>query len=256
MNNSTLIFLGTGTSTGVPQIRCSCPVCTSTDPRDKRLRASVLLQLDNKKNLLIDCGPDFREQILRLGSPDIDAVLLTHSHYDHVGGMDDLRPYCYEHSGLDVFCSPDVAYDLRTRMTYCFNALHPDRVPTFKIHELQDIPFRICGHTIQPLKVMHGELPILGYRIGDFAYITDCKTMPQDTLELLKGVRTLVINALRIKDHPTHMNLSDALDVINNVKPHKAYLTHLSHDMGSHEEVSQKLPQGVEIAVDGMSIKI
>ena len=255
MNRITLTFLGTGTSSGVPQIRCDCRVCTSTDPRDKRLRASVLLQFENK-NILIDCGPDFREQILRQGSPEIDAVLLTHSHYDHVGGMDDLRPYCYEHGGLDVFCSPDVALDLRTRMPYSFNALHPERVPTFKLHEVNHTPFDLCGKIVTPLTVMHGELPILGYRIGKLAYITDCKTMPATTLAKLTGVEALVINALRHKEHPTHMNLSDALDVISNVKPLRAYLTHLSHDMGLYKVISPVLPQGVEIATDGLSITI
>lgn len=250
-----LIFLGTGTSTGVPQIGCDCEVCTSVDPRDKRLRCSALMCTD-AGNLLIDCGPDFRKQILDLGSPDIDALLVTHSHYDHVGGMDDLRPYCYTHNGFDVYCRKDVAHDLRVRMPYSFNAEHPDRVPTFKLHEVGGGAFTVIGKDIVPLEVMHGTLPILGYRIGDFAYITDAKIIPPDTMQKLMNVETLVINSLRIKEHPTHMNLYDTLDVINYIKPKRAFLTHLSHDMGLHANVTRMLPENVRIATDGLMIDL
>lgn len=250
-----LIFLGTGTSTGVPQIGCNCEVCTSVDPCDRRLRCSALLCTDTG-NLLIDCGPDFRRQILDLGSPEIEALLVTHSHYDHVGGMDDLRPYCYIHNGFDVYCRKDVAHDLRVRMPYSFHAEHPDRVPTFKLHEVASEPFRVIGKEVLPLEVMHGDLPILGYRIGNFAYITDAKTIGSNTMQKLKNVETLVINALRIKEHPTHMNLHDTLNVINYIKPRRAFLTHLSHDMGLHAEVSLMLPENVRIATDGLVIDL
>lgn len=250
-----LTFLGTGTSTGVPQIACKCKTCTSIDPRDKRLRCSALLEAKGK-HILIDCGPDFRTQILALGSPDIDALLITHSHYDHVGGMDDLRPFCYEHHGLDVYCRHDVADDLRTRMPYSFNTNHPERVPTFHLHEISDVPFIVKGITVTPLPVMHGSLPITGFRIGQLAYITDAKTIPQATMQRLTGVDTLVINALRPREHPTHMNLAAALDIIAKVKPKQTYLTHLSHDMGLHAETSLLLPDNVNIATDGMCINI
>lgn len=255
MMGNKLTFLGTGTSTGVPQTGCGCEVCRSVDPRDRRLRCSALLNIGDK-NLLIDCGPDFRKQILDLGAPEIDAVLLTHSHYDHVGGMDDLRPYCYSHNGMDVYCRKDVAGDLTARMPYSIHPKYPDRVPTFHLHEVDGSSFVAAGIIVQPLAVMHGELPILGFRIGDFAYITDAKTVPDSTLLLLQGVNTLVINALRIQEHPTHMNLHDTLNVINEVRPKRAYLTHLSHDMGLHARVSLMLPEGVSIAHDGQSIDL
>lgn len=250
-----LIFLGTGTSTGVPQIGCACEVCTSSDQRDRRLRCSALLELSGKR-LLIDCGPDFREQILALGSPDINALLISHGHYDHIGGMDDLRPYCYAHNGLDVYCRKDVAMDLRTKMPYSFNPAHPDRVPTFHLYEVGNEPFYVDGVEIMPIEVMHGDLPILGFRIGAFAYITDAKVISQSALEKLSGVETLVVNSLRIKEHPTHMNLHDTLKIINIVNPIRAYLTHLSHDMGLHAEVSKNLPSNVTIATDGLTIEL
>lgn len=251
-----LIFLGTGTSTGVPQIGCNCAVCTSPDPREKRLRASVLVEVRPGCNLLIDCGPDFREQILRIGSPSLNAVLLTHSHYDHVGGIDDLRPYCYPDS-FPVYCQADVAQDLRERVPYCFREhLYPG-VPTFNIHIIKpNEDFTVDGVRVIPLPVMHARLPIVGFRIGNLAYITDCLEMPAETLEKIKGVDTLVINALRRAPHMSHMNLEQALEVINAASPRQAYLTHLSHDMGLIDDTTPLLPNNVQIATDGMTITI
>lgn len=251
-----LTFLGTGTSTGVPQLRCDCKVCRSQDPRDRRMRASVLIEAAGK-NILIDSGPDFYHQMLASGTDHIDAVLLTHSHYDHVGGIDDLRPYCYAVGGhLPVYCKKDVARDLRARVPYCF-AEHPyPGVPTFTINEIDTAPFNVAdGIEVIPLPVMHGRLEIRGFRIGDIAYITDCLTMPSGTLDLIKGVDTLVVNALRIKPHESHMNLAAALDVIKAVGPRRAFLTHLSHDMGLHADVDRSLPSGVSIAFDGLVVR-
>ena len=251
-----LTFLGTGTSTGVPQIRCKCEVCTSADPREKRLRASVLIEVHAGCNLLIDCGPDFREQMLREGSPNLTALLITHSHYDHVGGIDDMRPYCYPNPFL-VYCQADVARDLRERIPYCFREhLYPG-VPTFNIHIIEpDKDFIIQDVKVTPLPVMHARLPIVGFRIGNLAYITDCSEMPDETLEKIKNVDTLVINALRIKPHMSHMNLEQALAVIKAAKPKVAYLTHLSHDMGLINVTTTLLPPNVHIATDGLSIEI
>ncbi len=251
-----LTFLGTGTSTGVPQIGCNCAVCTSTDPREKRLRASVIVDVRPDCNLLIDCGPDFRYQMLRVGSPALKAVLLTHSHYDHVGGIDDLRPYCYPNS-FPVYCQADVAKDLRERVPYCFREhLYPG-VPTFDIHIIKpDEDFTVDDVRVTPLPVMHAKLPIVGFRIGQLAYITDCLEMPPETLEKIKGVDTLVINALRREPHMSHMNLEQALAVIAAAAPRQAYLTHLSHAMGLMDDTTPLLPSNVHIATDGLTITI
>lgn len=254
-----LTFLGTGTSTGVPMIGCNCDVCRSEDPRDHRLRCSALVTTDDNRQLLIDCGPDFRQQILASPCENLKAVLLTHQHYDHVGGTDDLRPFCYrDKDGLPVYAEKDVIDDLKRRMPYSFAThLYPG-VPVFDVHEIdRGIDFNVDGDiTVTPLPVLHYKLPIVGFRIGRLAYITDCKTMPATTLEKIKGVDTLVINALRHKEHISHMNLHQALDVISAVKPRQAFLTHLSHDMGRHGDIEPTLPRGVRIAVDGMTVMI
>ena len=250
-----LTFLGTGTSTGVPQIGCGCEVCTSTDLRDKRLRASVIVEKEGTR-VLIDCGPDFRAQILSAGSPSLTAALITHTHYDHLGGVDDLRPYCYPDS-FDIYCRHDVAHDLKTRIPYSF-VEHPyPGVPTFNLREIQEgEEFEIGGMKILPIPVEHYKLHILGYRIGRLAYITDCKTISEDAINMIKGVDTFVVNALRIKEHLSHMNLSQALDLIKEVNPRVAYLTHISHDMGRYACVEKMLPEKVYQAFDGMTIQI
>lgn len=251
-----LKFLGTGTSTGVPQIGCNCTVCRSSQAKNQRLRASALLSI-GETNILIDCGPDFRTQILDCDSPHLDALLVTHSHYDHVGGIDDLRPYCKGGIDFPIYCKSDVAEDLRNRVPYCF-VEHPyPGVPTFELNEVSPYEaFQINDIDILPLPVMHFRLEILGFRIGKLAYITDAKTISGKTIEMLKGVDTLVINSLRIEEHLSHMTLEQSLKVIECVKPRIAYLTHLSHDMGLHDEVEATLPQNVKIAYDGLEISI
>lgn len=248
-----LTFLGTGTSTGVPSIGCNCKVCQSTDSRDKRLRASALVTI-NDVNLLIDVGPDFRVQILREGSPSLDALLITHTHYDHVGGIDDLRPYCYP-AGFDIYALPDAIDDLRLKLPYCFSNNPYPGAPVFH-HHVIDIthPFTIKGITIEPLAVNHYLLDIVGFRIGNLAYITDAKHIPESTLQQIQGVDTLVVNALRHKEHISHLNLSQALDIVDRVKPKRAWFTHISHDMGLHAEVELTLPENVKLAYDGLSI--
>lgn len=250
-----LTFLGTGTSTGVPQIGCRCEVCTSTDPRDKRLRTSAIVEKEGIR-VLIDCGPDFRAQILSVGSPALAATLITHTHYDHLGGVDDLRPYCYPDS-FDIYCRHDVAQDLRTRIPYSF-VEHPyPGVPTFNLREIREgEEFEVGDMKILPIPVEHYKLKILGYRIGNLAYITDCKTISKDAIDMIKGVDTFVVNALRIKEHLSHMNLSQALELIKTVNPRVAYLTHISHDMGLHANVEKTLPKNVFQAFDGLTIVI
>lgn len=252
-----LTFLGTGTSTGVPQIGCNCPVCRSTDPRDKRLRTSALVEIGDKR-LLIDCGPDYRQQILRLGCPIPDALLVTHTHYDHLGGIDDLRPYCILHqSGFPIYCRPDVARDIRIKMPYCFPPHHYPGAPTFAITEISESAFKVDGIPVTPLPVMHNEhYRINGYRIGKLSYITDCKIFPESSFILTEGTDTLVINALRHEKHHSHLNLMQALEIIRRINPRVAYLIHFSHQIGLHADISKTLPDNVKMAYDGLTIEI
>lgn len=248
-------FLGTGTSTGIPQIGCRCEACISPDPHDKRLRASAIVTTDNGRNILIDCGPDFRRQIIDAGAPPLEALLITHSHYDHVGGLDDLRPYCKGGRHFPTYCKADVAADLRERNPWSFAAKLYPGVPTYAIHEVDpDRPFEVAGIAVTPLPVMHARLPILGYRFGRLAYVTDCKTMPDDTVARLRGVDTLVLNALRHEPHMSHLSLDEALELIGRIGPRRTLLTHMSHDMGP--EASVRLPEGVEFAFDGLEIEV
>lgn len=259
-----LTFLGTGTSTGVPQMRCDCETCLSSDPRDKRLRASALLQ--RRKGgpaVLIDCGPDFRYQMLRCGCPDLECALLTHTHYDHVGGLDDLRPYAHmaPDAHFPLYCRPDVATDLRNRIPYCFTEHPYPGVPQFTIYQLKAMErftLMLDGEPleVEVLTIKHGKLDIFGYRIGNMAYITDASEVPAETIENISGIDVLVINALRHEKHPSHINLNQALDVIKLTRPKKAYLTHMSHQMGRHAQASALLPDNVEFAFDGLTVDI
>ena len=256
-----LTFLGTGTSTGVPQLRCGCEVCRSTDPRDRRLRTSALVETGGKR-ILIDCGPDFREQMLRHGVRSVDdrldALLLTHQHYDHVGGIDDLRPYCYGiEPGFPIYSHGDVVRDLRARLPYCFSEHPYPGVPRIDLHEIKaGIPFQAAGVEVLPVGVNHYLLDILGFRIGALGYVTDAKKIPDATVEALKGVDTLVINALRHTEHLSHLSLEEALEMVRRIGPRVAYLTHISHQLGLHAEVEPALPEGVRLAYDGLKIKI
>lgn len=259
-----LTFLGTGTSTGVPQLRCGCPVCRSEDPRNNRMRASAIVDVDGKR-ILIDCGPDFRQQMLLHGQRSkedrIDALLITHQHYDHVGGIDDLRPYCYQpefqDDGFPVYCQKDVASDLKARVPYCFAEDPYPGVPRFSLHDIEPYrPFRIGDTVIEPLAINHYKLEIVGFKIGNLGYITDAKVVPEETIKRLKGIDTLVINALRKKPHLSHMTLEEALDVIARIRPRRAYLTHISHDFGFHSEISRELPANVYLAYDNLELQI
>ncbi|MDE6397582.1 MAG: MBL fold metallo-hydrolase [Muribaculaceae bacterium] len=253
-----LYFLGTGTSTGVPQIGCECEVCTSQDPRDRRMRTSAIVEHDGKR-LLIDVGPDFYHQILKAGAPSLEALIVTHSHYDHVGGIDDLRPYCAvsPNHHFPVYCQADVDTDLRSRVPYCF-AEHPyPGVPTFTVNDIKPYEsFRVGPFNILPLEIIHYKLHILGFKINNLAYITDAKTVPEATIDAIKGIDTLVINSLRKREHMSHLSLHESLEIIDRVKPRMAWLTHLSHQMGLHPKVESELPPNVRIAYDGLCIEI
>lgn len=244
-------ILGSGTSTGVPQIGCQCKVCTSNDPRDCRLRASAMVEADGVR-ILLDCGPDFREQMIRYDDfRPIDGVLLTHEHYDHVGGVDDLRPYC-AFGDITLYGDALTVSDIRNRMPYCFRTNPYPGVPRIALEEVRPHePIYIKGIEVIPLQVMHGRLPILGYRIGGLVYITDLKTLPDEEWEYLKGVDCLVINALRIEPHDTHQSLSDALEMAGKVGAKQTWFIHMSHQIGLHSEVEQLLPESIHLAYDG-----
>ena len=250
-----LTFLGTGTSVGVPTIGCTCRVCSSTDPHDKRLRASVLVESGDTR-VLVDCGPDFRQQMLGREFKKIDAVLLTHEHYDHVGGIDDLRPFC-TFGEVDVYADGNTVGDLRRRIPYCFGESKYPGVPKINLSVVEPHrPFSIGSIDVLPIQVMHGKLPILGYRFGDLVYITDMKTIRKEEMEYLKGVKILIVNALRFSpEHHSHMTVNEAMEFIRMVSPQKTYFTHMGHDIGLHEEVNRQLPDDMDLAYDGQMIE-
>lgn len=249
------IFLGTGTSSGVPQVGCKCNVCMSRDQRDCRLRTSGLYLSDSGTRILLDCGPDFRQQMMKIPFAPIDAVLLTHEHYDHVGGLDDLRPFTALRP-INVFADPYCSRHLRERLPYCFAKRKYPGVPQIILNEVtpQSL-FKIEELDVAPFQVIHGELPILGYRINDFAYITDMSKITPEEMQKVKGVKILVINALRTYKHHSHQTLSEALQVIDLISPQDSYLVHMSHQIGLHKDVQRVLPPHVHLAYDGLSIK-
>ncbi len=248
----TLTFLGTGTSTGVPRIGCDCPVCTSTNPLDQRLRCSALLCWEGLK-ILFDCGPDFRTQALQHQLTELDAILITHEHYDHVGGLDDIRPL----GDMPIYAEQRVLDAIQRNMPYCFGENHYPGAPTITLHKVEpQIPFQIQSLTIIPLRVMHGRLPIVGYRVDNFAYITDASAIDNTTLDMLRGVDTLVMNALQKESHPAHFSLEESLAVVKQVQPKQTYFIHFSHHIGFHEETSRLLPNNVYLAYDNLIINI
>ena len=259
MGSLKLTFLGTGTSLGVPIIGCPCEVCLSKDPKDKRLRTSAFIQTDKGVCLCIDSGPDFREQMLREGIEKIDAVLITHEHRDHVAGLDDVRAYNYiQQKPMPIYGNSLALKGLQKMFYYAFRKkLYPGS-PEFELHKInpkKDKSFFIEGVEIIPIEVMHAQLPTLAYRIGKLAYVTDAKTIDPKEEEKLYGVNTLIVNALRKEEHFSHFSLSEALALVERVKPKVTYLTHLSHLMGPYASFEKKLPANVHLAYDGLQIE-
>ena len=251
----TLTFLGTGTSTGVPQIGCKCEVCTSHNDKDKRYRTSAIITFENGKRLLIDCGPDFRAQMLSIPFAPIDLLLLTHEHYDHVGGIDDLRPFSYKHP-IDIYTNAICCKSLRQRLPYCFVDNKYPGVPQLQLHTLtkEDV-LHWNNIDIYPIEVMHDKLPIFGYRIGSLTYITDMSSIRVQELNKIIGTKTLIINALRREHHHSHQTLAEALHLIKHIQPSVAYLIHMSHSIGLHDDVESELPPTVHLAYDGLQIE-
>ena len=253
-NTLNIIVLGSGTSQGVPVIACNCKVCTSTNSKDKRLRCSILISY-NQENYVIDAGPDFRYQMLRENVQTLRAVLFTHEHKDHVSGLDDVRAFNFkEERDMEVYCSERVEKALKREFHYVFDEDKYPGVPLIKLHTIDKDKFILPGDLeVQPIEVMHYKMPVSAFRIQDFAYITDAKTISNTEKAKLK---ILIVNALRIQEHISHFNLEEALQLIDEVKPEKAYLTHISHLFGTHEDIQALCPPNVYPAFDGLKIAL
>lgn len=248
-------FLGTGTSLGVPIIGCDCAVCRSSDPRDNRTRSSLLVETQGR-SIVIDTGPDFRSQCLANGVRHIDAVLITHPHRDHLAGLDDIRPFCFiQRQDIPVYASKFTCDAIRRDFAYCFAEHKYPGVPDIELHEIGCQPFDVCGIEVRPFIVMHADMEVTAYRIGNFTYITDAGRIPPQSMPVIEGSEYLVVNALR-KDppHASHFTLPQALDLIAHVKPREAYITHISHQLG-HEATQKELPPNVHLAYDGLTLQ-
>lgn len=245
-------FLGTGTSTGIPQIGCNCEVCSSSDEKDKRLRSSVLLQ-DENTNIIIDCGPDFRQQLLRNPVNHLDGVLITHEHYDHIAGLDDIRPL----GKCVIYAEKRVLLSIRRNLPYVFLDNPYPGVPKLTLSEIEpNHNIKINSLTIQPIRLMHARLPILGFRIGKFAYLTDLKSITSEDIEQLQGLNVLVLNALRHQEHIAHITLKEAIELSQKINPQTTYFTHFSHDLGFHAEIQKILPDNMYLAFDKLEILV
>lgn len=251
-----ITFLGTGTSQGVPVIGCNCKVCSSLDFRDNRFRTSVHLEID-QKSLVIDTGPDFRLQMLREGIDRLDGIIYTHEHKDHTAGLDDIRPFNFmQGKDMPVYGKLPVLNQIKNEFSYIFNNKKYPGIPKVSAHEIKNEPFEIEGVRFTPIEVLHYNLPVFGYRIKDFTYITDANFIPPQELEKIYGTKVLVLNALQNKEHISHFTLEQALEMVRVIQPEKAYFTHISHKLGLHGEVERKLPDHVFLAYDGLKINL
>ncbi len=251
-----ITFLGTGTSQGIPVIGSTHPVCLSSNPKDKRLRVSVLIQWDNF-NYIIDCGPDFRQQMLRVNCPHIDGIIFTHEHADHTAGLDDIRPFYFRQGDISIYAHKRVLGELRKRFAYIFETknMYPG-IPRVKEHKIKNQTFKLGSLNVVPINGYHHKLQVFGFRFNNFAYLTDMKTIKEEELMKLKDLDVLVINALREEEHISHFNIHEALEIVAKLAPKKTYFTHISHLLGFHNEVEKKLPENVFLAYDGLVLTL
>jgi len=251
-----ITFLGTGTSQGVPVIACNCKVCLSENKKDKRLRTSIMIE-EKGKVIVIDTGPDFRQQMLRENVQQLDAVIFTHEHKDHIAGLDDVRAFNFKQKrSMDIYATKQVQTALKREFFYAFEQNKYPGVPNLTLHTIENKPFKIDEINITPINVWHYKMPVKAFRISNFTYITDANKIDKTELEKIKGSEIIVINALRKENHISHFKLSEAIEILNLLKPKKAYLTHISHLMGKHEIVQQELPDFINIAYDGLVLKL
>jgi phosphoribosyl 1,2-cyclic phosphate phosphodiesterase len=251
-----ITFLGTGTSQGIPIIVCSCAVCTSSDPRDNRLRSSVLIEAKGKQ-FVVDTGPDFRQQMLRARVKDLEAVLYTHEHKDHVAGIDDVRAFnFFNNKAVQLWATPRVQEGIKREVPYCFDGTDYPGIPRLELNTIGKGPFEIAGVTFQPIEVMHHKMPVTAFRSGGFTYITDANSISAQELEKARGSKLLVLNALRRETHISHFTLREALAICAELKPEQAYFTHISHQLGKHAEVEKELPEGIHLAYDGLTLEL
>tara|TARA_R110002072_G_scaffold124971_5_gene260612 strand:- start:1966 stop:2739 length:774 start_codon:yes stop_codon:yes gene_type:complete len=254
--NFEVVVLGSGTSQGVPVITCDCSVCNSTDLKDTRLRSSILIKY-NGIHIVVDTGPDFREQMLRNNVKTLDAVVFTHEHKDHLAGMDDIRPFNYR-SGKDmeVYASEAVQEALKREYSYIFADLKYPGIPKVQLNTIETTPFKVHGIEFVPIDVLHYQMPVKGFRIDNFAYVTDANYIAEGEKEKLHNLDVLILNCLRKEKHISHFNLEEAIELVNELKPKMTYFTHISHYMGKHEEVAQILPSNIQLSYDGLTIKL
>ena len=251
-----ITFLGTGTSQGVPVIACPCNVCQSTDTRDKRLRASILIEVDGK-TFVIDTGPDFRQQMLRAGVKNLDAILFTHEHKDHLAGFDDIRAFNFiTKKKIDVYASFRVQEAIRREFAYIFSDFKYPGIPEINLHLIENKEINIKGVDFIPVEVMHHKMSVFAFRVGDFTYITDANFISEVEKEKIKGSKVIVVNTLRKEAHISHFTFQQAIDLMQELKPEKAYFTHISHQLGLHEQVQKELPSFIELAYDGLKIEL